>query len=340
MRVLAVTNMYPTAERPTSGVFVEQQVEGLRRHGVEVEVLLVDRRKDGMASYFRMARPLTSAIQRFTPDVVHAMYGGLLAWQTTRLGQGQRTVITFHGSDLLGENLSGRLRWLLSHVGVVCSKRAALRACAVAIVSNHLRTALPAGLRPDRVRVIPCGIDLERFRPLDQTTCRRQLGWRDGVFHIVFADNNLDPVKRPDLARLAVGALAQHGVACELHYLHGVLNTDVPVWLNAGDTLLLTSLHEGSPTVVKEALACNLPVVSVDVGDVAERMAGIEGCYLAVADPEKLAVGLRMVHQRARRLADGRQAMQDLSLPAIAANLVALYEDVLVAEPLGRLSHS
>ena len=115
----------------------------------------------------------------------------------------------------------------------------------------------------------------------------------------------------------------------ELHYMTGVPNSAVPVWLNASHALLLTSLHEGSPTVVKEALACGLPVVSVDVGDVAERIEGIEGCHLAQPDPADLANKLSLVHHRRQRL-DCRGRLEDLCVLNVARRLKVLYE--LVAD--------
>ena len=98
-----------------------------------------------------------------------------------------------------------------------------------------------------------------------------RLGWDPKRFHVLFATSG-NPVKRPELAQAAVGELCRMGVQAEIHLLQDLPNSVVPVWINGSDVLLLTSLHEGSPTIVKECLACNLPIVSVDVGDVAERI--------------------------------------------------------------------
>jgi teichuronic acid biosynthesis glycosyltransferase TuaC len=146
--------------------------------------------------------------------------------------------------------------------------------------------------------------------------------------NVLFPTNCGDPRKRFDLAQAAVEVIKQWGIPAELHQLRGVLHDQVPIWLNASDVVLLTSLHEGSPNVVKEALACNRPVVSVDVGDVRERIEGIEGCYLALPDSSDLAAKLRLVHARQSRVA-GRTKMQDLSLECIARRLTQFYEDVL-----------
>src|SRR5262249_37900289 len=152
-------------------------------------------------------------------------------------------------------------------------------------------------------RIIPCGVDLERFKPLNQYTCREWLGWDASRFHVLFTSNSGNPVKRPGLAGRAVEALNRLGIHAEMHCLSGVPNNEVPVWLNASDVLLLTSLHEGSPTIIKETLACDRPVVSVDVGDVHERIQRVEGCYLALPNPDDLAAKLYLVHAGPHRVA-------------------------------------
>jgi len=102
--------MYPGPLAPTSGTFVEQQVKGLRDIGIDVDVLYLDRKEKGMRVYFTIPNILGSKIEDFQPDLVHAMYGGVMADQVTRTVKDRPTIVTFHGSDLLGENFSGTLR--------------------------------------------------------------------------------------------------------------------------------------------------------------------------------------------------------------------------------------
>lgn len=328
LSILAVTNMYPTETRPTLGVFVEQQVHSLRAIGLEVEVFYVDRAGKGMSAYYRMLKPLSSAVRQSRPALLHVMYGGVMADRVTRWNSRCPTVVTFHGSDLLGERLSGPWRRWISGYGIRCSRRAAGRAQGVVVVSQKLKQALPAGLDEAQVRVIPCGIDLQRFKPLDPVTCRHRLGWREHVFHVLFASNNGDPVKRPRLASAAVETLNGGGVPAELHYMRGVPNAEVPVWMSACDVLLLTSLQEGSPTVVKEALACGLPVVSVDVGDVAERIEGLAGCHVALPESEDLAAKMRHVQQTGARVS-ARERLEELSARNVASKLEDFYRITL-----------
>jgi glycosyltransferase involved in cell wall biosynthesis len=328
VKILAITNMYPSLQRPGSGVFVEQQIKGLLSRGLDVRVMFFDRRKEGASVYYRISALLQRQLADFAPDLVHVMYGGVMADQVTKQRGLPPTVVTFHGSDLLGENLSGLARKLISRYGVHCSRKAARRVEGIIVVGRHLLKALGAGIAATKVQVIPCGIDLERFKPLDQQQCRERLAWQPADFHVLFATSEGDPVKRPELARAAVGLLHGKYGDVKFHVLSGTPNSEVPYWLNAADVLLLTSKHEGSPTIVKEALACGLPVVSVPVGDVRERIAGIDGCHLAEPESEDLARKLELVYKIRQRL-NCDEKLQDISNQTIAARLEHFYFDTL-----------
>lgn len=327
MRILAVTNIYPTAQAPASGIFIEQQIKGLRQLSLDVEVLFVNRLQEGMSVYTDLRKRIRAKIAHLQPDIVHAMYGGIMADQVTKAVHDKPTVVTFHGSDLLGEHLSGFLRQCIARYGVWSSWKAARRASRIVVVSQVLRDALPQDVDRSKVKIIPCGIDLERFKPLNRDICRERLGWDANRFHVLFYNSD-DPVKRPDLARATVQATQRLGMNAEIHLLYGVPNNDVPIWINASDVLLLTSLHEGSPTIVKEALACNLPVVSVDVGDVREQIQGVKGCYLALPEPGDLAAKLHLVYAGSHSTA-GRDKMQGLALERIALRLQELYSELM-----------
>ena len=125
--------------------------------------------------------------------------------------------------------------------------------------------------------------------------------------------------------------LNKSGTPTEMHELTGVPHHKVPLWLNAADAVLLTSFHEGSPNIIKEALACNVPIVSVDVGDVAERIEGVDGCYIALADPVDLATKLALVHNGSGRV-QGTEKIQELSLDRVARRLVRFYSQLIVTE--------
>lgn len=325
MRILAITNMYPTKDRPDLGAFVEQQITGLKNIGVEVEMVFADRRKVGMTVYRDLGKRVRDKLTAFKAELVHVMYGGVMAEIVTRSVRDRPTVVTFHGSDLLGETSAGPFRKFAGQLGVWASRKSARRADGIIVVANALTKTLYS--TTSKIKVIPCGIDIHRFKPIDRELCRKQLQWDPKAFHVVFPANTDNPVKRPELAQAAVRELIARGVRAEIHYLKGVHNAEVPIWINASDSLLLTSLHEGSPTIVKEALACNVPVVSVDVGDVRERIENIKGCYIANPDQESLAKALMLVYSGLRRI-EGRKEVESFAIEQIAGRLKNFYMEI------------
>lgn len=329
LRIMAVTNMYPTTADPTQGTFVEQQVKGLRQAGVDVYVVHLDRRGSGMGVYRKIRSRVDEAIHGYKPHLVHCMYGGILAEVTARTCSRKPVVVSYCGSDLFGEGGVGSLvRRIVGAYRIRASHRAAQRASAIIVKSAGLAKALPASVDPRKIFVLPNGIDLERFRPLDRQECRARVGWQDDRFHVLFTNGNGDPRKRIELARAGVQALRRRGVVVELNPIPRVPHAEVPIWMNAADAVILTSIHEGSPNAIKEALACNRPVVSVDAGDVGDRIKGVAGCYLVESSPDALAEGLYSVYTGSRTVM-GRPRMRELSLEAVTARLIEIYDSVL-----------
>ena len=128
---------------------------------------------------------------------------------------------------------------------------------------------------------------------MDRFQARRDLGLDQDSRWILFCDNNRDPIKRLDLAEQAIDELKGDFPDAQLLILNHVPFDLVPLYLNAAEALLVTSDKEGSPNIVKEAIACNLPVVSVDVGDVPEMISGLKHCNIAERDPRQVAAALK-----------------------------------------------
>ena len=328
LRVLAVTNIWPAPDVPHWGRFVEQQIKALRRTGIELDVLYVNRRVEGMRAYASLPAMLRKAVDRFKPHLVHVMYGGIMSRIVTHVVRDRPIMVTFHGSDLLGQPFERPLRRFLAAGGILASKQAARQCDGIVVVAEHLTDRLPKEISQSRIQVIPCGVDLDLFKSMDQDRCREQLGWTRDAFHVIFQATG-DPVKRPELASAAVDRLRDQGMKVELHFLRGIDYEQVPVWLNAGDTLLVTSHHEGSPTIVKEALACNLPIVSVPVGDIPTMIQGLKGCHLSAADAMELAVKLQEVWMHLARISGGAR-VQHFSVAHSALRLKQFYEEVVI----------
>jgi len=341
VRILAITNLYPGPGHPAQGTFVEQQVKGLREIGLEVDMMVIDRTGLGYWAYVGLARRIQARVAGSDYDLVHSMYGGVMGYCAMRQLATVPGVVSFCGSDLLGETLPGLFRRIVVEYGVYCSRRAARIAAGVVVKSENLRQALPRSVR-GKARIIPNGVDLGRFRPMARNECCLRLGWNPQSRHALFPANSGSPCKRVWLARAAVKAAETLGCCFEFHALQGVEHGDVPIWINACDVVLLTSDHEGSPNVVKEALACNAPVVSVDVGDVAERLKEVPGCFVVPPEPQSIATKLVKVYRAFSRLRTGRKSVSALSLGQIARRLEAFYREVLgktAPQPVEGLEH-
>jgi len=272
MRILFVTNMYPTPERPGYGAFVRQQAEQLRRFGHTVDVINILGFRSRL-NYLKAALDVLRTTRTTPYDVVHAHYGltALPAW--FRLGA--PLVMTLHGSDVLGSRFERLCSRLMSRV-----------ADAVIVVSEEMRRLI-SGI------VIPCGVDLDLFRPFDRDEARARLGWPSDKYLILFPFDPRRRVKRHDLARAAVDRLTEEGLAAELITVFGVDNREMPWHYSAADAMILCSDREGSPTSIKEAMACDLPVVATDVGDVREILRGVPGTRLCTRDVGEIARRLR-----------------------------------------------
>jgi glycosyltransferase involved in cell wall biosynthesis len=327
MRTLVVTNMYPTPTAPSTGTFVADQVESLRDVGVAIEMVHLARRDNGRSVYRNLAQRIRRAIAETDPDLLHVMYGGVMAEVATRAARDRPVLVAFCGSDLLGGDATGIVQHASTRYSLFASRRAAHRAAGITVKSRNLYDALPEAVDLAKVWILPDGVDLTLFHPRDKLDCQRLLGWAEQRRHVLFSSLPSRPEKRFALAEAAISHLDSGGQV-ELHALVGVPHDQVPIWINAADAVLVTSRHEGSPNSVKEALACNVPVVSTDVGDVRERLAGVEGCFIAEDRPEDLAAKLALVLDRNRRL-DARDQIADLGLTVIARRIVDIYERVL-----------
>jgi len=328
MRVLVVTNLWPSPHRPAYGTFIRSQVESLVGVDVETEVLVIEGKRSRSA-YADAVAEVRRRVRSGRFDVVHAHYGysGWVALCQRRLP----VVISFLGDDIQGTFLEdGKLHWK-SRVIAAVNRRTARGAGAVIVKTEAMRRRL--GM--PGAHVIPNGVDLDLFRPLDRTQARQKLALPPDRTLVLFAGDPDVAVKRHPLALAAVEKLARKR-DIDLLVARGRPQEEMPLWFNAANALLLASRSEGSPNVVKEAMACNLPVVATDVGDVAwllERSPG-NRVVPATVEPESaladlLARALDDVVESGRTT--GRDAMAELSLPAVARRIREVYTSVIPA---------
>jgi glycosyltransferase involved in cell wall biosynthesis len=313
--------MYPSPQRPGYGAFVCHQVEQLRRFGHTVDVINILGFQSKM-NYLRCTLDVMRMTSAVAYDIVHAHYGYSAYPAMFRLQA--PLVITLHGTDVLG-NIFERL----------CTRAVSHFADAVIVVSEEMQRRIP-GI------VIPCGVDLGVFKPYDRDEARARLRWPKDRRIVLFPFDPARREKRHDLARASVARLVQEGIDAELMTVFNVANAEMPWCYSAADAMLLCSDQEGSPTSVKEALACNLPVVATEVGDVGELLGGVAGTRICPQDVGAIARNLREVLDGSRRSEfRGRAAMERYDQALTVEKIVGVYTEVLStfrARAVGRRS--
>jgi glycosyltransferase involved in cell wall biosynthesis len=311
MRVLVVTNMFPSPSHPSDGLFIRREMDAIMavEPAVRFEVAHFDTVRD-KALYVSGASSLRETIDRFDPDLVHVHYGltGLIARDVRR-----PMVLTLHGSDVN--------RWWQRPV----SRWASRHADEVVCVAGSLRDRLG---RP--AVVIPAGVDSRVYRPGDRHSARAALGVGGSDLALLFPSSPSRAVKDPELFRRVVEELAgefgSRGIRAL--YLDGVAPEEVPLYMQAADAVLLTSHTEGSPVATKEALCCGTRVVSVNVGDVADQLSGFSGAR--VVDGRQSAALAGAVQQvLAEDAPDAQVAARRFDIAGEARAVLAVYGRVL-----------
>lgn len=258
--------------------FIEEQIAALEDYGVVIVRYPVTRK--GIIGYLREVPSLRSMIKREKPDVVHAHFGlsGLLA----NLQRMVPVVTTYHGSDINNPTtlrFSKMAIWLSKH-NIFVSKR-------------NINIAQPK----KNYSLLPCGVNLTLLQVSNQLTERVISILKEGKINVLFAGAFDNAVKDPQLAQQVIEILSHDVEQVNLIELKGYTREEVAMLMHSCNVLLMTSKTEGSPQVIKEAMVCGCPIVSVDVGDVAERIEGVDGCFVvksrepaAIADALKKAV--------------------------------------------------
>jgi len=321
LKVLIVTAMYPTPENPAFGSFVRAQVECLRAAGVEVEVLVLDGRWRKLI-YPRGVLQLWKRLRRGGIDVVHAHYSyvgfvGRCQWM-------KPLVITYHGSDLLGSRDQSGALMRINKVTVPAGRFLARFADAVIVQSKQM-AALVQGAN---AHIIPHEIDFDTFQPTEHGEARAILGLDSAKKYLLFAAKPENGVKNFALARAAFEELRRDDPAVELLVAFKEPQERLALYMSAADVLVFPSFSEGSPNVVKQAMACNLPIIATDVGDIREVISGTALCAIAEFTVESVAGALREILVTGGR-SDGRKRVARFSCAVVGQQLIDLYQDVL-----------
>jgi teichuronic acid biosynthesis glycosyltransferase TuaC len=326
---IRVLSVIPEPKLQSSMIFARRQVRWLQNAGVVCTTFFLASRTSPLIMAREVLR-LRKLTRSFCPDIVHAHFGTMTAFLAALSSQ-VPLVITYRGSDL---NHCSSLPKLRSMFGTLLSQVAALRATRVICVSEQLRTRL--WWRKDIAIVIPSGVDISIFHPRPKNEAREALGWRSDELVVLFNASQEPVIKRLDLAEAAVRVAEASCGKIRLVVLRGDLAPDtVPIMMAAADAILVTSDSEGSPNVVKEAMACDLPVVSVAVGDVRERLVGVTPSRVVARDAGEIGKAVAEILLQCER-SNGSSMVKSISSIETAKKTIAVYQMALTNAPAQR----
>ena len=305
MRILIVASYNTNRFAP----FILEQAEALQKLGSEIEWFGI--RGKGIFGYLKAMPNLRAKIRECKPDIIHAHYGlsCLLANFATRRIP---IVSTYHGSDINEPKVFPLSKAAMS-----------LSAWNIFVSQRNVDIAKPR----NKYSLIPCGVSLSEEQLLSRSEARKIIGWSTSDKKILFAGAFDNTVKDPELAKASVALL--EGV--ELIELKGYNRQQVNTLMCASNCLLMTSRTEGSPQVIKEAMACGCPIVSVDVGDVAERIEGLEGCYIVPSrEPKDIAELLKNAIDFEKKTNGRKKIIKDgLTNELVAKRIMEVYENII-----------
>jgi glycosyltransferase involved in cell wall biosynthesis len=307
VKKINVLSVGSTGKRNQISPFRLEQAESLRRKGINVSFFNI--KGKGIIGYMKDLPLLKKKIKTNNYNIIHAHYGlsGMLSVMQRRLP----VVITFHGSDIWrkGVRKISLIASYLSSWNIYISKALQDRA---------------KGFRKRRTSIVPCGVDLKKFFPIDKANARETLGMKSKDKYILFSSSFTKKIKNYPLAKMAM----EYIPGVNLIELEGYKKEEVNCLMNACDVLLVTSFDESGPLVVKEAMACNLPIVSTNVGDVQEVIGNTEGCFLISYDPKDVVEKIKMALDFNRRT-DGRQYVKKYEIDISAERIKDIFYKIL-----------
>lgn len=289
--------------------FIHEQVSELKKIGVSFDYFFI--KGKGISGYLRNIFYIRSRAKERSFDFIHAHYG--LSVFVSVFQRFIPVIATFHGCDVNRPGLN------------ILSSLAAIFTRANIFVSEDLKRKI--FIRTSRKNVvIPCGVNISQFFPLEKEMARKKLGLNNSLKYILFSSGKNVLVKNFILAEKSVSPLK----GTEILELSGKSREEVNLLMNACDVFLLTSLREGSPQTIKEAMACNCPIVSTDVGDVQKVIEGTDGCFLTSFEPSNVTDKLNSAFDfvLSKNRTSGRNRIKELNLDSesIAKRVSEVYD--------------
>lgn len=314
MKILHLTNAYPTEDYSSYGIFIKEQIDSLNGLGFVNDYFFVNAREKGKLEYLRCVPEIRKIIKNYDLIHCHHVY----------------TTVPF----LL--SFSGR-PFILSLLGDIKNRKKTTDNILLRVAINRAEKIIYKNTMPDphlKMIHIPNGVNTDIFRPINKEQCKRELCLESGKKYALFvsAVGTENKIKRFDRFKEILKILVGKGLYLDPLVLSGVERGKVPLFYNSSEILLLTSDHEGSPNAVKEAMACNVPVVSTDVGNVKEMLDGVSCSFVSSSKrPDEMAdIVVKALSSEKR---EGRDIILEkkLDINSTALKIKHLYEKILVS---------
>ena len=319
MKVLFVSS----GNSPEIGIapFIKEQGESLIKIGLEIEFFTISGK--GIMGYLKNIIPLRKKIRNEQFEIIHAHYV-LSGWVAFLTFTRKPLIISYMGCDTYGDFNEKGNRIFSSYINIILAKLIQPFADSIIVKSKNLYDYI---YLKHKSKIIPHGVNLNKFFPREINMSKRSLKLNPKNQHILFLGNPSDPRKNYGLLKNVSKYLAANNEIITPYPVNQVL---IPKYLNAADVVVLLSYAEGSPNIIKEAMACNCPIVSTDVGDVRWVLGNTKGCYITSYKPIDVAEAIQKALQFGKKTT-GRERIKQLKLDSesVAQKIIAIYNNVL-----------
>ncbi|MBN2789744.1 MAG: glycosyltransferase [Candidatus Delongbacteria bacterium] len=314
MKILHITNAYPTKNYSSFGIFIKEQIDSINSNGYENDVYFINAWEKGKIEYLRNIFKIRKIAKDYEIVHCHHIYSGLVF------------LLAFT-----------RKKFVLSLLGDINSGGKLLDKLLLKIVKPFsdiiiYKNANKSWINDKKMLYCPNGVNLDLFYPLDRTSSREKLSLVVNKKYALFvsADGKKNKIKRYDKFVRVIELLNSKDIEIEPLILYGVERSKVPFYYSSSDIMILTSDHEGSPNAVKEAMACNIPVVSTNVGNVADMLSGCNGSFVSKNNsPEDIAeLAERSLNTKEYNSRD-QLITKELDMLSVAGKIKKIYTRIL-----------